>query len=193
MRRMKTTEWFWRWLRRHRALLPHQGWATYTGDDIHPPLDKEAKGELMLERFEGWMRAFEANGVTERIAIKASRKLQAEHPGWPEHHLGAIVRVAVKLIDEERQRDEQERKARERAEAEATIARREKLRAAWGLLSDGDQARIRSWVEAEFPHLQRWPGFVAVLCLERLGAELDRGSTLTTPPRRRRPAIGVAS
>src|SRR5690349_13021117 len=93
-------QWFPRWLARHKELNPHRGW-----DELERTPEKKARF------YRGWIRDFARARLTFALALSASRELQSRSPGWPEHHLRAVldtanaIRTADRIEEEQKERE----------------------------------------------------------------------------------------
>ena len=158
-RRETTVQWFSRWIEIHKRLNPHQGFANYetTTNGVSP--------------YDGWVRAFEVHGVTARDALEMSQTMQAspkpEGGMWPEHHLPSLLEIHRRRqarLGESATDDHRRRRA---AEAVAFQADQARERADWDAAPAEVRERITSDVQAEHPHLVRWPRIVEAHAIER--------------------------
>jgi hypothetical protein len=179
-------EWFWRWRKTHTRLVPHGQWEA----DGYSPRTEDGRGFYL-----GWMEEFERAGITEEVATEASRKLQREpNPGYPEHHLAPLLRIAGGIVREQQQQQEIEarreaiRADRERREWVARAAGR------WDELDEEtrrrrmDKARRATRETSEtLAEKDAWVKKIALLMLAEDLQKADAQGLITpsTPPRRR--------
>lgn len=152
-------DWFWKWLLLHQRLCPHQGWKSYG-------LDPDGGRDMAV--WLPWQRVFAARGITLELATQASERLQRRHPGWPEHHLQAVLDEVDAIRREIAARREHEARLRLRAEIARVGQRRELARPRWEAMAEVDRARVRDVIEAENPLIRPWPGLIELLCLDAI-------------------------
>lgn len=152
-------DWFWKWLLLHQRLCPHQGWKTYG-------LDPDGRRDLAV--WLPWQRVFAARRISLELATLASERLQRHHPGWPEHHLEAVLDEVDAIRREIAAEGQREAMERARAEARRLNRRRELARTRWEAMSEADRARVRDAVQAECPALRAWARLLELMCLDAI-------------------------
>lgn len=152
-------EWFWGWFQFHKLMAPHQAWA-------YPQYSP--RSPIGCQMFDAWMEKFARLEVAEAEAREASLRLNASQPGFPEHHLAAIVEEVGAIREEAHRRRQAESFRAFRDSADALHARRQGARERWAAMGAEEQDSIRARVARENPGLRRFPKLIETLCLDEI-------------------------
>lgn len=159
------SDWFWEWFEFHKLMAPHQAWA-------YPQYSP--KSPIGAQMFGAWMEKFSRLEVTEAEAREASLLLMGAQPGFPEHHLAAIVAEVRAMREEAHRRGQAARLRAFRAEADSLHARREEARGRWAEMPEEERAGVRERVGRENPALRRFPRLIEAICLDQMAEEEER-------------------
>ena len=152
--------WFDSWIDHHKRKHPHEGWKRYD-----------------TANFTAWRRAFEARAVTVEEALAASERLMTAPPGWPEHHLAALLETILTHRTTTRIEQDQRRRAVEMARRAADIRRTAEARALWKDLDPADRAATLDRLAEQNPGMATQPRWLETLAILTIAESLEAQAT----------------
>jgi len=169
--------WFYGWLDRHQARNHHNGWRAF-----------EEPGRTLV--YFGWLRAFEARGVTKADAESASIKMQTCESLYPEHHLARLLAITAPIIASRRADESIRRQRRESEEWARDQDSYLRDRDCWRLLAEPERHGMLASIRRRYPQIAEVAGFVERFAVEEwLGWDLPdpeelRSRTVTATEQR---------